>query len=190
MIRPLPTTDAGRLLLTLAAAPSTLDDLADAMTPRPRLTSTGAYPAWRADAAAWEAATATRRASCSRLLGRLREAGYVAPGRSAPRIAPDVPNPMTAAWYRRRLRAVADLDPDAEDYDPSSGDTAPCETALAIVARIRDGAATVTAAVGTSGCAWETWAALVGAEVVEAGRVEITDRGQALVAGWALTGRK
>jgi hypothetical protein len=39
-------------------------------------------------------------------------------------------------------------------------------TALAIVARIRAGAATVTAAVGTSGCAWETWAALVGAEVL------------------------
>jgi hypothetical protein len=63
---------------------------------------------------------------------------------------------------------VAEVDPDAEDYDPAGGEAAPCETALAIVARIRAGAA------------------LVGAEVVEAGRVELTERGRGVVEGWAL----
>jgi hypothetical protein len=83
-------------------------------------------------------------------------------------VAADVPDPMTAAWWRRRLRAVAEVDPDAEDYDPAGGEAAPCETALAIVARIRAGAA------------------LVGAEVVEAGRVEITGRGLEMVKSWRL----
>ena len=184
MIRPLPHTDAGRLLTLLSAGASTLDDLADALEPRPRLTGTAGYPAWRAAVAAWEASTGARRARVSRLLGRLREAGYVAPGRPAPRVAADVPDPMPAAWWRRRLRAVAEVDPDAEDYDPAGGETAPCGTALEIVARIRAGALTVTAAVGSSGCAWETWAALVGAEVVEAGRVELTERGRGVVEGW------
>jgi hypothetical protein len=106
VIRPTPNTDPGRLLLALAAAPSTLEDLADALTPRPTLTGTAGYLAWRAEVAAWGASTGARRARVSRLLGRLREAGYVAPGRTAPRVAADVPDPMTAAWWRRRLRAV------------------------------------------------------------------------------------
>lgn len=171
---------SARLLSLVAAGGGALDldDLADRAFPAPKLTGTAAYRAWRTEYAAWEASRDARRARVSRAMGKLRERGWVTPGRGAPVVAEDVPDPMTAGWWRRRRAVLVELDPDAEDYAPGGGDTAPCETAIAIVARIRAGVSSVTEAVGESGCAWEVYAALVAADVVvPPGRARVTDGG-------------
>ena len=113
----------------------------------------------------------------------LREQGLVEPGRGLPRIADDVPDPLTPEWWGRRLASLAEIDPDAEDYAPG-GETAPCGTAVRIVARLREGA-TITDAVGRAGGAWEVYAALVQAEVVvPPGLAIATEAGRAVVEGW------
>lgn len=203
MVRPKPNNDAGRLLALIVASRGELDldALAVRMWPAPVLRSTAAYLAWRREYAAWEGTPADpkrgiervvgaremNRAVVSRLLGRLREAGYVETGRGAPRVAEDVPTPFTAADWRRRWAAleVCDGEVDGDDYDPASGETAGGEAHAAMVARIRDGAASVVEAVGTSGSAWVVYGQLVRAEVViPPGRPVASAKGEEVVAGW------
>ena len=188
----LPTlhSEAGLVLETLAHWTTDglpLGELADRLHPRPRLeSSSGAhYRAWRAAMVRWAAEADLRRARLSTILARLRERGLVTPGRGPLTVADDVPDPMTPEWWARRLWAVAEVDPDAEDYVPGV-DLSPGGTACAIVARIRAGAATITEAVGGSGHERETYAALVHAGVViSPSTPRITEAGVALVRSWS-----
>ncbi len=197
MIAVKPETAAGRILAAIVRGGGLLhlDELADMVEPRPALdtSSFGRYTGWRWAVVQWDSvsAKATRSTIASRMLGRLREAGLVSPASGPPRVAADVPDPLTSEWLTRRYRALADYDRltdlgDVEDWTPSGGETAPSHgRALEIVRRIRAGAATVEEAVGADGHAQEVWAALVGAEVVlSPRRIEATAAGVAMVEGW------
>lgn len=189
MISPHPDSLAGQILARLAAlGGADVERLTDDLYPRPRLTDSRAYPAWRVDLARWEAGRGHRRAGVSRQLGRLQEAGLVE-RQGPPRIADGVLDPMTAAWLRR-LRAAARLDAlldGADDYEPG-GDTTPLPGAVAldIVARIRAGAATVAEAVPANGHGREVYEELVALDVVVPPSMRrVTARGVAVVWGWA-----
>ncbi len=195
MIAVRPENAAGRVLVAIVRGGGLyrLDELAEHADPSPRLASSHATDAraWRLVYKVWLDSAAGRQARTSRLVSRLREAGLVAPASGPPRVAADVPDPLTPDWLARRYRALADYDRltdlgDVEDWTPSSGETAPSHgRALEIVRRIRAGAATVEDAVGTDGHAQEVWAALVGAEVVlSPRRIEATEAGVAMVEGW------
>ena len=195
MIAVKPETAAGCILAAIVRGGGLyrLDELADRNEPPPHL-DRGEYVYvrdWRRRYALWVNDMTARRARASRTVGRLREAGLVAPASGPPRVAADVPDPLTADWLARRYRALADYDRltdlgDIEDWTPSGGETAPSHgRALEIVRRIRAGAATVEEAVGTDGHAQEVWAALVGAEVVlSPRRIEATAAGVGMVEGW------
>lgn len=189
MIRPHPTSPAGQILARLVALGSaTVERLADDLDPRPRLTDSRAYLAWLRDLAAWQDGRAHRRASVSRWLGRLQEAGYVE-RQGPPRIADGVPDPMTGEWLQR-VRAAARLDDvlaDADDYCPGGAiSPLPGAVALDIVAAIRAGARTMADAVPANGHAQEVAAELVALDVVVPPSVRrATEAGRQLVAAWA-----
>lgn len=183
MIHPTPTTLPGRCLTLIALGTTDLATLADRVLPAPRLTSTAHYHLWRAEYVAWQTDAPARSALVSRAVSRLREAGYVTPAKGPPAVAEDVPTPLTAEWLAARFRALDDV-PEEGDVEVGGG-TAPFDTALSIVARIRAGAATVEEAVGTSGCEWETWTRLCEAEVcVSPRRLAVTEKGGEMVEEW------
>lgn len=195
MIAVTPDNAAGRMLVAIVRGGGLyrLDELADRGEPPPRLDSSDPVDVrgWRSEYNAWVDNTAGRRARASRLVSRLRECGLATPASGPPRVAADVPDPLTSEWLARRYRALAEwerlADLDADDYAPGEGgETAPFHgRAIEIVRRIRAGAATVEEAVGTDGHAQEVWAALVGAEVVlSPRRIEATEAGIVLVEGW------
>jgi hypothetical protein len=170
VVKPKLGTPAHRLLLIASRGPVDLDTLAARLHPPPRLASTAGYREWRADYIAWEAGLPAAVRATSRLVGRLREAGYIEPAKGGPRVMDDVPDPLTPEWWRERRRALDDV-PEEGDYDPARGDTAPCDVLAGMVARARAGAATVAEVVGTSGHAWEVYAQACEAEVFMSPRV-------------------
>ena len=197
-------TPAHRLLLIASRGPVDLDTLAARLHPPPRLASVAGYREWRAAYVAWERGLPAAVRATSRLVGRLREAGFIEPAKGGPRVMDDVPDPLTPDWWRERRRALDDV-PEEGEYDPArGGDTAPAgvlvrrtvggvvadptpepcryDVLVAMVARARAGAATVAEVVGTSGHAWEVYAAACEAEVFVSPRVvRVTEHGRAAV---------
>lgn len=212
MISPRPDSPAGRALVIIGAGVDDLESLARRLDPAPRRL---AFPPghvggdfWRWHVQGYETYMPERIAVVSRLIGRLRAAGYVAPAKGPPIVAADVPDPLTAEWWRERVRGVADV-PEEGDYDPSSGDTAPVpagvlvrrtpagvvadpvpepcayEVLMAMVARARAGAGSVAEVVGTSGHAWEVYERACDVQVFwRPRRLELSEKGQELVSGW------
>jgi len=182
MIAPKAGTPAHRLLLIASRGPVDLVTLAARLHPPPRLASVAGYREWRFAYVAWERGLPAAVRATSRLVGRLREAGYIEPAKGGPRVMDDVPDPLTPEWWRERRRALDDV-PEEGDYDPArGGDTAPCDVLAGMVARARAGASTVAEVVGTSGHAWEVYAQACEAEVFVSPRVvRVTGRGLELL---------
>ena len=195
MIRPTPTTPAGRALTLIADNPGELDAEAIAahLFPAPRFPApVGSFAQRAAAVTAWRAAVLVHRVEAARkagrLLGRLQEAGLV-----------ETRGPVVwAAWFRERverrgfdaaLRSVG-LAPVTERAQADHERHLPAETRptrVAALLRRAEGGDLSTRALmaGASGAEWKAWRRVVEVGVlVPPMRRVATARGVEMVEGW------